>query len=122
MARVIPNTLIAKQINAELKALGPTLLGLTSTNVYHIGSRLKVPSGAYGASLDALVPSTNSGHLVVGEFSDAKGNRYVLVANGSHSQPFIGDITFSAQVERFVEIPKVAINRSCGVRCPQAEG
>jgi hypothetical protein len=98
---------IAKQINAEVKALGQTLLHLTSTNVYHVGSGVQVPLGASGPPPGALVPSVSAGHLVVGEFSNAEGARYVLLANASCFAPFDGDITFSVPVKGLAEAPKV---------------
>jgi hypothetical protein len=98
---------IVKQINAEVKALGQTLLQLTSTKVYHVGSSVQVPLGASGPSRGALVPAASAGHLVVGEFTNAKGARYVLLANASCSSPFDGDIVFSATVRALAEVPKM---------------
>ncbi len=99
---------IVRRINAEVNALGQTLLHLTSTNVYHVGPDMQVPLGASGPPRGALVPSTSAGHLVVGEFADARGARYVLLANASSSEPFDGDLAFSVTVKGLAEVPRVA--------------
>lgn len=103
-----PKYEIVKRINAELKALGPTLLPLTSKNVYHVGPGISIPQGASGPPSKALVPKISAGHLVVGEFTCDGGTRYILLANASYSEPFIGDIIFSRAVLSIGEVPKTA--------------
>lgn len=97
---------IVKGINSEVNALGPTLLHLTSRNVYHVGPGVQTPPGTSGPPRGALVPSASAGHLVVGEFADTRGARYVLLANASCSAPFDGDITFSATAKQLAEVPR----------------
>jgi hypothetical protein len=64
-------------INLQIEKLAPTLLKLTSNEVYHFGD---VPPGASGppdASLVAAVP----GPMLVGDFTHDDGSRYVMIVN-----------------------------------------
>lgn len=74
---------IVKQLNGEMKALGKTLLGLTSVGVFHTGD---IPPGATRLGHDALVSLPQDKSLVVGFFKDAGGVDYVMIANRSHTQ------------------------------------
>jgi hypothetical protein len=94
---------IVKRINAELKRLGPTLLKLTSTKVYHVVADGELPRDTQAPPADALVQSVSSGHLVVGEFA-AKGRTYVLLANGSYGRQFEGDICLSSAAGSLIEV------------------
>lgn len=94
---------IVKRINAELQRLGPTLLGLTSTKVYHVMAAGELPAQAIGPPDDALVREVSSGHLVVGEFSSESGT-YLMLANGSYGAQFEGDVCFSTAVRSLTEI------------------
>jgi len=66
-----------KQINAELKALGPTLIGLTSTGVYHTAP---VPEGCQPQPPEMWL-QTDTTELAIGDFTDRSGRRHALVAN-----------------------------------------
>ena len=68
-----------KQINAELEALGPTLVGLTSQGVYHTNP---VPEGCEPVPSDLWL-RTETTELVLGDFTEAGGRRHALVANRS---------------------------------------
>ncbi|MBT2496721.1 beta-galactosidase [Microbacterium sp. ISL-59] len=69
----------AKDINAAVQKLGPTLLSLTSQNVYHTGT---LPSGATALpSSFFMQPSNTSDPLVFGYSTDADGRKYVMVTN-----------------------------------------
>jgi hypothetical protein len=64
-------------VNLQIEKLAPTLLKLTSNEVYHFGD---VPPGADGppaASLVANIP----GQMLVGDFTHQDGTRYVMVVN-----------------------------------------
>ncbi len=96
---------IVKRINAELKRLGPTLLQLTSTKVYHVVADGELPRETQVPPPDALVQSASHGHLVVGELA-ANGRTYVLLANGSYDRQFEGEICLSGTVESLTEVPR----------------
>ena len=67
-----------QQVNLQVAKLAPTLLQLTSDDVYHVGT---VPEGAHGPPVDSLVENLNKGDFLVGEFTHADGTRYVMVMN-----------------------------------------
>ena len=56
-------------LNAELRALGPTLMRLRSTAVHHTG---EVPVGGSRLPVHGLVGSAEGGSFVVGEFLDCR--------------------------------------------------
>lgn len=69
-----------RQLNLELQKLGPWLLKLTSTCVYHTGS---MPSGCQRhVGAEAFTQAEGSGcDLLVGEFIDEKQHPWVMVVN-----------------------------------------
>jgi hypothetical protein len=76
----------AKDLNAEVLNLGPTLMSLTSEAVYHSGGLPEptvtaLPSGFFWQPTDASAP------LVIGYFKNASGRKYVMVVNRSVTQP-----------------------------------
>jgi hypothetical protein len=80
-ARLYP---IVKQLNGETRVLGKTLLGLTSTGVYHTGA---VPAGCTRLGGDAPIQLPGDLPLLIGFFTDAKDQQYALVANRDHAKP-----------------------------------
>lgn len=66
-----------QNINLQIQKLAPTLLKLTSDEVYHFG---KVPSGCHGPDANSLV-SGMDGDYAVGDFTHADGTRYVMIVN-----------------------------------------
>jgi len=66
------------RLNAELRALGPTLVRLRSAAVYHTGD---VPVGATRLPVHGLVGGVEGGSFVVGLFEDDGSERYALVVN-----------------------------------------
>lgn len=109
---------IVKRLNAEVQALGPTLLRLTSTAVYHVGPGLDLPQGANGPAAEALVAAVSSGHLVVGEFAEPAGGKYLLLANGDYASPFAGEVRFSPAVTALAEVPRASGRSMNWVRVP----
>ncbi len=65
-------------LNAELRGLGPELMRLRSTAVWHTGP---TPVGATRLPVHGLVGSVEGGAFVVGEFEGERGERHVLVVN-----------------------------------------
>ena len=66
-----------QNVNLQIQNLAPTLLQLTSDDVYHFG---KVPSGCHGADANSLVTAMD-GDFGVGDFTHADGTRYVMIVN-----------------------------------------
>ncbi|MDB6123329.1 MAG: hypothetical protein JWQ71_2322 [Pedosphaera sp.] len=64
-------------VNLQIQKLAPTLLQLTSDEVYHFGS---VPGGCKGPSTNSLVTGMG-GQFLVGDFTHKDGTRYVMVVN-----------------------------------------
>lgn len=73
-----PNWYFLQNINLQIQKLAPTLLQLTSDDVYHLGS---VPSGCKGPPTNSLVSIVPGGNFLVGEFTHQDGSRYVLIVN-----------------------------------------
>ncbi|MBM3472669.1 MAG: hypothetical protein FJX75_05285 [Armatimonadetes bacterium] len=72
------------RINADVNALGPILVRLRSTNVWHTGP---VPEGAQALPGDGRI-ATKTGELVIGEFvEDGTGAQYLMVVNESIEKP-----------------------------------
>lgn len=79
-ARLYP---VVRELNAEIKALGPTLLGLTSTGVFHTGD---IPLRATRLGRDAVIQLPQDAPLVVGFFRDEEGAEYALIANRDYAE------------------------------------
>ncbi len=69
---------VVQQLNQELARLGPHLLRLQSTGVYHWPD---APQGATLLSGQGLVASLTGGQFVVGEFAGEDGLPWLLVVN-----------------------------------------
>lgn len=65
-------------VNLQIQKLAPTLLQLTSDDVYHIG---KVPTGCHGPATNSLVSGVSGDNAVVGDFTHRDGSRYVMIVN-----------------------------------------
>ncbi|MGC9318696.1 MAG: hypothetical protein ACP5KN_11765, partial [Armatimonadota bacterium] len=81
-ARLYP---IVQGLNSEIRALGSTLLGLTSTDVYHTGEQ--IPAGATRQGTDAVVRVPDELPLLVGMFQDAAGEVYAMIVNRDWENP-----------------------------------
>lgn len=68
-----------RTVNLQVEKLGPTLLKLKSTDVYHFGD---VPSGGRAPSPESLVAAID-GPMLVGEFTHDDGSRYLMIVNKS---------------------------------------
>jgi hypothetical protein len=66
-----------RNVNLQVQKLAPTLLQLTSDEVYHFGA---VPAGCSGPSTNSLVTAAD-GQILVGDFTHRDGTRYVLLVN-----------------------------------------
>jgi len=78
-------------LNADLRSLGPTLLRLRSTAVYHTGD---VPPGATRLPIHGLVGAVEGGSFVVGLFEESgHDERYVLLASKERQREVAAKIT-----------------------------
>jgi len=84
-------------INAELQALGPTLMGLESVDVFHTEP---LPRGAKRLPDTHWVHMAESGypHLVMGMFRDGEGLDYILLANGNFMYEKLAALNFQEPV------------------------
>ncbi len=80
-ARLYP---IVKQLNGETRVLGKTLLGLTSTGVYHTGA---IPLGCTRLGVDAPIQLPGDLPLLIGFFTDPAARQYALLVNRDHAGP-----------------------------------
>ncbi len=73
-----PNWYFMQNVNLQVQKLAPTLLQLTSDEVYHIG---KLPGGCNAPSTNSLVSGVSGDNFVVGEFTHRDGSRYAMIVN-----------------------------------------
>jgi hypothetical protein len=66
-----------QNVNLQVGKLAPTLLQLSSDQVYHFGT---VPGGCHAPDGKSLVEAANS-NLMCGDFTHNDGSRYVLMVN-----------------------------------------
>jgi len=97
-ARLYP---IVRQLNGEARVLGRTLLGLTSTGVYHTG---QVPLGCTRLGVDVPIQLPGDQPLLIGFFSDANGQSSALVANRDHARPVEAILALKPHVKGLTEV------------------
>jgi len=107
---------IVQRLNAEVRALGPTLLGLTSTGVYHTG---EVPRGATSLGTDALVQPPQELSLVIGLFEDAEGAQHMMLVNRDYERDVEFDVRLLPHVTAVTEI---SAEDGSDVACELADG
>ncbi|MDB6027257.1 MAG: hypothetical protein JWM68_3480 [Verrucomicrobiales bacterium] len=79
-----------QNVNLQIQKLAPTLLDLTSDDVYHFGS---VPNGCHAASTNSLVANIGP-DFAVGDFTHTNGTRYVMLVNKNVSKSAVGSPEF----------------------------
>lgn len=84
-----------KALNGEILQLGPTLMKLTSTGVYHSGS---IPDGCIGLEGNPLVDEA-SDNLLVGLFEDVESTKYVMIVNKDYENDREVFLQFKEKVE-----------------------
>lgn len=107
-ARLYP---IVQQMNAEILALGKTLLKLTSTGVFHTGD---IPPAARRLGTDSVVRVPDALSLLLGFFTDRQGGEYVFLVNRDHDR----SVAFTAKFLPHVETIGV-FNRNTGIEEPR---
>ncbi len=107
---------IVRQLNAEMRALGPVLLNLTSTGVYHTG---EVPRGAMRLGTDAIVQAPEEVPLVIGLFEDAEAAQHMMLVNRDYEQP----VEFAVRLLPHVTgVTEISAEDGSEVACELAEG
>lgn len=86
---------MAKEINGEIKKLGPTLMQLKSVGVFHSGS---VPAGCKPLPEGGLIEEIKGGDFVIGQFNSENQARYAMIVNRSLTKSAAATIAFSQAV------------------------
>ncbi len=90
-----------RRINNRIKALGPTLVRLTSTGVYCTDP---LPRGTRKLAADAPVKTAEGGPMVIGCFKDPDRRQYILVTNRSFRKKLRAKLTMDAKTASASEI------------------
>ncbi len=91
----------ARRINGDLRILGPTLMKLTSTGVYHSGD---VPAGCQAQKSGLPVRVSNDAPVVLGMFKHEDGSTWAMVSNRLMRKPVEVELTFGKSVKRLEEL------------------
>lgn len=83
-----------KRLNAEVKSLGPVLLGLSSEGVYHVGD---TPQGCSRFKSNDLFESITGSPLVVGIFRDKTKNKYAILVNKDYKKSRKARVTLASK-------------------------
>jgi len=98
-----------KKIHAEFKALGNTLMALDSTLVYHSDDLLPGCEYMNGLKDDIsdseILTGTLPKRCSVGEFSDAYGNKYIMIFNRDYEKELNASLPLKADY-RIYEVSK----------------
>jgi hypothetical protein len=85
-----------RELNAEMLKLGPTLLELESTGVFHTGR--SIPQGCTRLPDGLPVSVSQDLPLVVGFLEDSRGSRHAMVVNRDCRRPVSAEVRFSQDV------------------------
>ena len=89
-----------QKINQHIAKLGPTLVKLTSTGVYHTNPTV----GTIPLLPEAPVKKAEGGNLVIGCFKDASGKVYILPTNNSTRDKVTAKLTIDPQFTSTAEV------------------
>lgn len=67
-----------QHVNLQIQKLAPTLLQLTSDDVYHCAN---IPAGSHGPGTNDLLAGVDGGDFMAGDFTHADKSRYVFIVN-----------------------------------------
>lgn len=94
----------ARDINWEVRRLGPWLLGLRSTGVFYAPSAPELECQALTGA--GVVLKASGGRLQVGEFIDAENHAWVMVVNLDRTQAINAHLLLRAPVSQVREVDK----------------
>ncbi len=86
---------MVQELNRKITAIGPTLLSLRSTGVYHTGS---IPVGCTRLPSESIIRVPADKPLIVGCFEDPAGNEFVMLVNRDYRQPQDFEVELRADV------------------------
>jgi hypothetical protein len=98
----------AKRINAELKALGPILMGLTSTGVYRVKPGDDPSDVLVGTPIRAIARARHDPEhdYLAGKFEDTEGHRAVMLCNYRFAYTAWPTVEFVVDADRVLEVSK----------------
>ena len=100
----------ACEINPKLKRLGPTLMGLKSVSVTHLG---EVPLRAKGFEPDSLIAKASGDRIIIGRFMDKQGKPVLMLVNRDWDKPGTVRLTLKKGT-RAEEIGRLGPGKSLG--------
>lgn len=94
-----------RRLNAEILAIGDTLLRIESTGVFHTSP---LPGETRDVADSELVQSIQDGQWIVGEFADNSGRRFFMLVNRDFTHEQVAVMTFkeNRNIDRLFEISK----------------
>jgi hypothetical protein len=95
---------VIRDLNAEVLAMGPALIPLKSTAVYHAGPM--IPEGCKRLPEEAPLQLPGGKPLVVGFFEDASGMPHAMLVNRNYLEPVAAVARFSPQIEAISMVNK----------------
>ncbi len=98
-----PKWEVLRELNTELQKLGPWLLRLTSTGIYHSPT---APAGTAALASKGVVAGVSDGDLLVGEFVDDKGLPWVMVTNKDREHSVFVTIRFKTEHRTLREVAR----------------
>ncbi len=92
-----------QRINAVIETLGPTLMSLLSTGIYHSG---RVPENAEELSEGTAIYRAQGGDLTFGFFEDSEEQEWVLVVNSNYRKEVRATLSIVETVDQVDELDK----------------
>lgn len=92
-----------RRINGELLTLGPTLMKLTSTGVYHTG---EIPGGCEEIPRDLAVQVTSDMPVVLGMFKHEDGSAWAMVVNRHLRKPASVTLKLASSIKGVQEMSR----------------
>jgi len=92
-----------QRINHHVKMLGPTLMQLTSTGVYHSSD---VPDGCKPLNSKLPVSINSNKPVVLGMFKHKDGSIYAMVVNRDYAELANTTLTFQPSIKSLLEVSK----------------
>ena len=95
---------VIRDLNSEVLAMGPTLLQLESTAVYHTGAT--IPDGCKRLPADAVIQLPAEKPLVAGFFKDASRVQYTMIVNRNYHKSVSVVADLSPQIDAISMVNK----------------
>jgi anti-sigma factor RsiW len=95
---------VIRDLNSEVLAMGPVLLQLKSTAVYHTGPT--IPEGCQRLPEEAPLQLPAGTPLLAGFFEDANGMPYAMLVNRNYREPVIAVASLSSRIDAISMVNK----------------